>query len=147
MQEQEEKLRNQVERPKTKAKIKEKTTQEAPEGPTAQRVLIKSINVIGVTLFPKEGIKAITGQYENKKLTFKEIQKIADLITDLYRKKGYVISRAYIPAQKMEGGILEIRVTEAKVGDILIKGNRFHSTKLINSYLTIKKIILLITTI
>ena len=139
MQEEQEKLQNQVEQPKAKAKPEEKPAQEAPEGPTAQRVLIKSINVTGVTLFPNNKIRAITSPYENKKLSLKEIQKIADLISDLYWKKGYVISRAYIPQQKMEGGILEIKVIESKVGDILIKGNRFHSTKLINSYLTIKK--------
>jgi hemolysin activation/secretion protein len=138
MQEEQEKLQNQVEQP-TKAKPKEKPAQEAPEGPTAQRVLIKSINVTGVTLFPNNTIRSITGPYENKELTLKGIQKIADRITDLYRKKGYVISRAYIPVQTMERGNIEIMVIESKVGDILIRGNRYYSTSLLKSYLTIKK--------
>lgn len=139
MQEEEEYLKNQVERQKRKAKPEEKITKEVPEGPAVQRVLVKSIIVAGASLFPKETIRAITGPYENKELTLNEIRYLAGLITDLYRKKGYVTSRAYIPPQKMEQGILEIRVMESTVGDIQVKGNRYHSTRLIKSYLTIQK--------
>lgn len=139
MQEDEESLRYLIEEPTTKAKKEENPTQEAPEGPTTEKVFVKSINVTGATLFPNITIKAITDQYQNKDLTFKEIQKIADLITDLYRKKGYVISKAYVPQQKMENGVLEIKVIESKIGDIQLKGNHYYSTKLIESYLTIKK--------
>jgi hemolysin activation/secretion protein len=67
------------------------------------------------------------------------IQKIADSITDLYRKKGYVISRAYIPPQRLDQGNLEIKVIESKIGDIQLKGNHYYSSNLIKSYLTIKK--------
>ncbi len=140
MQEEEENLRKKIEKKKTKEKAKENAAQKiGPEGPTAQKVLVKSIKVTGATLFSEDQIRAITVLYENKSLTFKEVQKIADLITDLYRKKGYVISRAYIPPQKMENGILEIKVLESKVGDIQLKGNRYYSANLIKSYLTIKK--------
>jgi len=140
MLEQEEKLRNQVEQPKTKAIIEEETPKEAaPQAPVGPKVFVKNISVIGVTLFPNDTIKTITSQFKNKELTLKEIQKIADLITDLYRQKGYVTSRAYLPPQKIEQGSLEIKVMEATVGDIEVKGNRFYSTKLIKRYISIKK--------
>ncbi|MFA4854630.1 MAG: POTRA domain-containing protein [Candidatus Omnitrophota bacterium] len=140
MQEQSEKLRKQAEQPKTKAQIEEKTPEAtASQAPAGPKVLIKKINVIGVTLFAESKIRAITSFYENKELNLKDIQKVADLITDLYRQKGYITSRAYIPPQKMEEGSLEIRVMEATVGDIQIKGNRFYSTKLIKKYVSVKK--------
>lgn len=138
MQEESANLQNQIEQEKAKTKTAANAVQETPESPTAQKVLVKSINVTGVTLFSNSIIRGITGQYENKELSLNGIQKIADRITDLYRQKGYIISRAYIPEQKMEGGVLQIKVLESTVGDILIKGNRFYSTKLIKSYLTIK---------
>jgi len=140
MQEQEEKLRKKIEKPKEKAKIEEKTPQEAPtQAPAGPKILVKNINVIGVTIFSADKINAITNQFKNKDLTLKEIQKIADLITDLYRQKGYITSRAYIPPQKIEQGNLEIRVMEATVGDIQVKGNRFYSTGIIRKYVSIKK--------
>lgn len=140
MQQQEENLRKEAEKPKEKGIIEEETPKEAtPQEPAGQKILIKSINVIGVTLFADNKIKAITSQYENKELNLKEIQKIADLITDLYRQKGYITSRAYIAPQKMEEGNLEISVMEATVGDIQIKGNRFYSTAIIKKYISLKK--------
>ena len=139
MQQEEEGLQKQIEQERNRAKPSEETMQEPAESPTAQRVLIKSIKVTGVTLFPGSAIEAITSQYENKEFTLSGLQKIADRITDLYRKKGYIISRAHIPPQKIEQGILEITVIESKIGDIQLKGNRYYSTKLIDSYLTIKK--------
>ncbi len=140
MQEQAEKLRKKIEKPKEKAKIQEKAPEEAPsQAPAGPKILIKNINVIGVTIFSADKIKAITKQFKNKELTLREVQKIADLITDLYRQKGYITSRAYIPPQKIEQGNLEIRVMEATVGDIQVKGNRFYSTGIIKKYVSIKK--------
>ncbi len=140
MQEQERKLRQQIEQPKTKAKIEDNLPPEpALQGPAGQKILVKNINVVGVTLFPAAKIKAITSKYENRELTLKEIQQVADLITDLYRQKGYITSRAYVAPQKIENGILEIRVMEATVGDIQVKGNRFYSTSLIKKYISLKK--------
>ena len=140
LQKQQEKLQNQVEQPKTKAKTEEKAPEEtAPQVTSETKVLIKGIKVTGVTLFTDGQIRALTNQYENKELTLKEIQGIAVHITDLYRKKGYITSRAYIPPQKMGEGVLEVKVIEAKVGDISVTGNRFYSTKLLESYLTLEK--------
>jgi len=138
LQQEQENLTNQVEKQKTNEKNQENAPVVGPEGPTAKRVLVKSIEVTGVTLFPDYQIRAITSLYENKSLTFNEMQKVADLITDLYRKNGYVISRAYIPPQKIENGVLEIKVLESTVGTIQLKGNRYYSSNLIKSYLTIK---------
>jgi len=140
LQEENDNLQSLIEQPKTKATAQENTTPEAKtEGASTQKVHIQKILVIGVTLFPDNVINAITNPYENKDLSFEEMKKIAYQITILYRKKGFIISRAYIPPQKMEGGMLEIRVLESRVGDIILKGNRYYSTKLIESYLTFKK--------
>lgn len=139
MQEQEKKLRQEVEKPKEKAKIEEKIPEEAPaEKQAAAKIPVKDISVIGVTIFPAAKINSITEPFKNKELGLKEIQKIADLITDLYRQKGYITSRAYIPPQKIEDGKLEIRVLEASVGDIQVKGNRFYSTRVIRRYINVK---------
>jgi hemolysin activation/secretion protein len=138
-QEQTEKLKKRVEQPKEVKKGKKKPAEAAAEAPNAPKIMVKKITVEGVTVFPQGQITAMTAKYENKELTLQEIQKTADQITDIYRKAGYIASRAYIPAQKMEGGTLEIRVNEARIGEIRIKGNRYFSTRLISSYLTVKK--------
>ena len=78
----------------------------------AEKILIKKISLIGVTLLSKEEINGIILPYENNELSLKEMQKCADLITEAYHQKGYITSRAYIPLQQFEQGILEIRGIE-----------------------------------
>ncbi|MFA4993116.1 MAG: ShlB/FhaC/HecB family hemolysin secretion/activation protein [Candidatus Omnitrophota bacterium] len=136
----EERLRKEIGKPKTKAKVEYEEPESVPQnGPVGPKIFIKNINVTGVKIFPEAKIKAITAEYLNKELSLGDIQKVAGLITDLYRKKGFITSRAYVPPQKMEQGNLEIRVVEATVGDIQIKGNRFYSTGLIKRYVSLIK--------
>jgi hemolysin activation/secretion protein len=139
LQQQSQALQKEVEKPKEVTKATENAPTETPEAANAPKMLVKKINVVGVTLFPAAKIKAITSPFENKELTLKGIQKIADLITDLYRKKGYITSRAFVPPQKIENGVLEIKVLESKVGKIQVKGNHYFSAHYINSYMTLKK--------
>ncbi|MFA5096834.1 MAG: ShlB/FhaC/HecB family hemolysin secretion/activation protein, partial [Candidatus Omnitrophota bacterium] len=104
-----------------------------------KKAFIKTINVSGVTLFSAGQIRDIVSPYENKELTLREMQKVAGLITDLYRREGYITCRAYLPPQKMDQNKLEIVVVEAAVGNVEIKGNRFYSTKLIKRYISVKE--------
>ncbi|MFA5096712.1 MAG: POTRA domain-containing protein, partial [Candidatus Omnitrophota bacterium] len=91
MQEQEERLRKAVERPRAKKEVEEEPAEET--GAPAQdmkKAFIKTINVSGVTLFSAGQIRDIVSPYENKELTLREMQKVAGLITDLYRREGYI---------------------------------------------------------
>lgn len=132
-------LREKTEKPEQTPVIEEKIPGQEVLPESAEKILVKSISVIGVTILSQEEIKGIISPFENKELTLKEMQKAADLITGAYRKKGYVTSRAYIPPQKIEAGVLEIRVLEAVTGDIQIKGNRFFRTGFLKKKITLKK--------
>jgi len=109
-----------------------------PEG--GQKTLVKQIDVRGVTLIKQSVIDNIIINYEGKELTLKDMQKVCDLITDEYRKKGYVTSRAYMPPQTISKteAILVIIVIQGKVGDIVIKGNKFFSTNVYKQRLEMK---------
>ncbi len=96
-----------------------------------EKVLIKKIVVEGATLIPEEAIKKIASQFEGKELSLKDMQKVADLITDEYRRKGFVTSRAYLAPQTIRQATLVIRIIEGKLGKVEIKGNRYFKTSLI----------------
>lgn len=137
--EQEKLLRKRIEQKKKEPKIEEKIPAEVKPAEGEERTLIKKINVTGVTLVSEKEINDIVLAYENKELSLSEMQKAADLITDLYREKGYVTSRAYLPPQNITGGVLEIKVVEGKTGDVRIKGNRYFKTSLIRNKITLEK--------
>lgn len=134
-------LREQIQKPKPKDQVKEEENAEgvnAPAGPE-EKTLIKNIAVIGATLLSTDELESITAPYKNKELLLREMQKIADLITDAYRKKGYITSRAYLPPQKITSGNLEIMVMNGITGDVMVKGNRYFRTSLIRHKIPLKK--------
>ena len=58
------------------------------------------------------------------------MQKVADLISEAYRTKGYITSRAYLAPQKIENAKLEIKVVEGKMGDLNVTGNHWYKASL-----------------
>lgn len=127
--EREEELRERIKEEAEEPEVEKKEEEEKVKEEKAIKVFIKEIRVTGVTIFSEEEIRKITAPYENRELSLKEIHKIADLITDLYRRNEYITSRAYIPAQNLSGEILEISVLEGKMGKLKIEGNRHFKSK------------------
>ncbi|MFH0828519.1 MAG: ShlB/FhaC/HecB family hemolysin secretion/activation protein [Candidatus Omnitrophota bacterium] len=129
------KIEKQIESPR----VQEKAVSSGEVIPvdSGPRVLIRTIKVEGATLLSQAEIQAVISQYEGKELTFREMQKVADLITDEFRKKGYATSRAYIPPQNVREGTLIIRVIEGKVGKVQIEGNKYFKTQLLEKKLAL----------
>ena len=138
-QAEQESLRKKAEEKKEPAEIEEQLPQEPVLPPSQEKVMVRDIRVTDARLVPEAEINSITAGFEGRELTLPDMQKAADLITNAYRKKGYVTSRAYLPPQKIESGILEIRVLEGLMGDVEIKGNRYFSARLLRSKITLDK--------
>jgi hemolysin activation/secretion protein len=45
-------------------------------------------------------------------------------ITELYQQQGYITSGAYIPPQKLQGGVVKIQVIEGTLAEIQVTGTR-----------------------
>ncbi|MCF7908633.1 MAG: hypothetical protein K9L86_07185 [Candidatus Omnitrophica bacterium] len=112
-------------------KAEELTSEDVAAEDEGEKVLIKAIKVEGATLVPEEVIRDITIIHEGKKISLKTMQRITDLITDEYRKRGYATSRAYIPPQTMREGVLIIRVVEGLLGSLEMRGNKYFKTSLL----------------
>lgn len=57
---------------------------------------------------------------ENKNNVLADLQLGAEKITQYYKKQGYFLAKAYLPKQKLENGILVIRVLEGQLGQVLL---------------------------
>ncbi len=102
------------------------------------KILITSIQVEGNTLLSAEEIKKLTAACENTTMDIDQIRGLVARITGLYREKGYVTSRAYLPPQTVESGKLVIKVVEGKMGELTIKGNKYFSSGLLRREITTK---------
>lgn len=140
LEERSKKLTAELQKKKKKPDTEEaKLPSEAPLALPSERVLIKNIVVTGATILPGEEIRNIVALFENKELPLTEMQKATDLITEAYRTRGYITSRAYIPPQKIENNQFEIKVLEGKMGDLDVKGNCYHKAALFKKKVSLSK--------
>ena len=84
-------------------------------------LFVRRFAIEGPGLVGEAEIRAILGPYENRKLTLAEIYDAADKITTLYRNQGYLLAKAYVPAQDARRGVLRIKVVPGKYGAVALK--------------------------
>ena len=54
--------------------------------------------------------------YKGRDLTLSQIEEAAAAVTDLYRGRGYMVARAYLPPQDAKDGVITIRVLVGTYG-------------------------------
>jgi hemolysin activation/secretion protein len=133
------KLTAEIQQKKKKPEIQEELPTQAPPVLPGEKVLIKHINVTGATVLKEKEIRDIVAPFENKELPLSEMQKAADLISEAYRTRGYITSRAYLAPQKIEHEMLEIKVVEGKMGDLNVTGNHWYKASLYKKKITLTK--------
>lgn len=60
-------------------------------------------------------------------LDFAQLQGVADAVTDRYRKAGFIVATAYLPAQTVgPDEIVHLQVLEGRIGKIEVQGNKHY---------------------
>ena len=96
------------------------------------RFIIKKIEVIGNTLIDDATLAPVLEVGDGMEVTLGILHLIAQEITSLYGLQGYVLTRAYVPEQEIENGVVIIQVVEGKLGNIEVTGNeRFESEDIV----------------
>lgn len=96
---------------------------------------IKGFTFSGNSAFSTEILLALVKPYEGKELGLNGLKEVASLITKYYRDNGYFVARAYIPAQSMEKGIVEIAIVEGVYGAFDIKNSSLVDTAEVQSFM------------
>jgi len=86
--------------------------------------LVKAYKITGTSVMAGAELGSIVAPYVGREMDLTELEKVADLVTTEFRDRGYSLARAYIPAQEIKDGIVEIAVLEGKVGEIIVRGNQ-----------------------
>ncbi len=84
-------------------------------------LFVRGFEVDGPEIVDPAAVRAILAPYENRKLTIAEIYEAADKLTTLYRTEGYIVAKAYIPAQKSRGGVLHIKLIPGRYGKVTLQ--------------------------
>ena len=96
---------------------------QAEQDTGGQKVTVKSFKISGETPVPEQELLKLVQDEAGKAFTLGELKQLAVRITKHLRQQGYIVAYAYIPAQDVVGGTVEIAVVPGKYGQIEITGD------------------------
>lgn len=85
------------------------------------RIHVVDFRITGQDVYSDKELLQLVANLKDRQLTFGDIQLAADRITKYFREHGYLVAQAYIPAQDVKDGVVEIAVTVGRYGKITIE--------------------------
>ncbi len=82
--------------------------------------VLNGVKLEGVTAFPATEFDPLIGEYVGRKVDLDSLNHLAARITNAYRRQGYFLSRALLPEQEVEEGIVTVRVVEGYVSSVIV---------------------------
>ena len=96
----------------------------AAEGP---RFEIRRFQFDGASLIPRVELEAATREFSGKQRSFADVQRALEAIEKIYSGRGYSAVQVILPEQELERGEVRFTIVEAKLGRLLVEGNKFYS--------------------
>lgn len=113
------------------------TAPQTPSEPLPETITVRRFVVTGSTVFRQAEFDRVTAPYTQRPITVSELFAARAAVTQLYVDRGYITSGAFIPPQRLQNGIVEIRVIEGKLEEIQITGLRRLNPNYVRSRLAI----------
>lgn len=99
-------------------------SEERPSADADQPVFeISGVIFEGETALPESQLQELAGEYLNREIRLSDVYDLAERVTALYRGQGYILSRAVVPAQEIDDGLLRIRIVEGYIDSYRIEGD------------------------
>lgn len=109
--------------PRTVPEIKQQQTPAHtpnPDGQTVQLV-VQAFTFSGNQRYSSTELSALLSTFTGREIGMVELNQAAKIITDFYRKHGYFLAQAYLPAQDIQGQTVEIAILEGRLGALNIQ--------------------------
>lgn len=113
-----------LEVPRAAPRIPAEPARSGDKGDAGQGFIISALKISGNIAFTSEVLLAlIRDQLVGKTVTLAQLQDAAAKITEFYRSHGYLVARAYIPAQRIttDSAEVEIVVLEGVLGEVAVE--------------------------
>lgn len=90
-----------------------------------EKIKVSGFHIVGQLPVPEEELLKVITSEAYKELTLTDLNNLAGKITKHLRQHGYIVASAYIPAQAVKDGTVEIAVVVGQYGKIDVRN---HST-------------------
>ncbi|MDO9224290.1 MAG: POTRA domain-containing protein, partial [Caulobacter sp.] len=84
----------------------------------ASAIVVQRLAVTGASVYSESELMAIAGIVPGQRLTLGDLNAMADRVTNRYRQDGYLVGRAYLPAQEVKDGVVTMAVLEGTYGNV-----------------------------
>lgn len=88
-----------------------------PDGTTLR---VDGFKITGNTLISTEVLQPLLKEWEGKTLDLAGLNEASGVLTRYYQARGFILSYAYLPAQKVENNVVEIAILEGRVGGVQV---------------------------
>lgn len=103
------------------------------------RTTITQVEFPESKIFTQEELQRLVEPLFGKPVSIEDIKKVVDGITRCYVLGDYTTSRAYLPPQTIEDGVLKIGLMEGTVGKVRVEDNEWTRTTYITSRVPIQE--------
>lgn len=97
---------------------------------------VKSIRITGATAFPATQLDALVADLIGTSHTLAKLKAATTRISTFYRQHGYIVARAYLPAQDISDGLLTIAVQEGRIDKVSVANHSRVSDQRAADYLS-----------
>lgn len=96
--------------------------------------VLRGVVVEGSTVFARNALDSTYASLLGQKVSLADLYAVAGRITQHYAGKGYALSFAIVPAQRISNGTVHIQVVEGYIADIEFEGLPHGTPKILESY-------------
>lgn len=90
---------------------------------------LNQIDFEGNTLYKTDVLKKLSADIVGKEIFMDDLVNLTVKISRFYQSNGYLTCYAYIPEQEVSGGIVRIAISESKIDNVLVQGNKWAKEK------------------
>lgn len=88
---------------------------------------IARFQIEGNSLLPADKAQELVAPFVGQRRNYADVQKALEALEGEFRRRGYGTVQVYVPEQELTTGVVRLQVSEAVVGKVTIKGNRYFS--------------------
>ena len=96
---------------------------QAPSTAKKIKFKLKKITLSGNHVYSTKTLETLYEKYIEKEITVAELYDIVQSITNYYRNNAYILTRAILPPQKVENGVVKIEIIEGYINQVNILGD------------------------
>lgn len=85
------------------------------------RITVTRFEIEGNTSIPTEELQDLLTDQLGRQLSLADLKVAASRLTAFYRERGFLVARAYLPVQDVEGGRIKILILEGNIAQLQLR--------------------------